>query len=164
MGFRYKAVLRRQHRSTARRPRAVAKARPVCHAPKRLPESVSFNGVKTSAASFAKTNALSFCAAQTQPKRSFNEDKTLMCALRTPTHTEHRLASRRPRRLPCCTSTIPIRPDPEPKWIPPRTRRTAAPYGNTAAASMSFMLRTAVFLFDGCRCGRGYLKTSGEDW
>ena len=35
---------------------------------------------------------------------------------------------------------------------------------NTAAASMAFMLRTAVFLFDGCRCGRGYLKTSGEDW
>ena len=32
------------------------------------------------------------------------------------------------------------------------------------AASMTFMLRTAVFLFDGCRCGRGYLKTSGEDW
>ena len=35
---------------------------------------------------------------------------------------------------------------------------------NTAAASMAFMLRTAVFLFDGCECGRGYLKTSGEDW
>jgi len=35
---------------------------------------------------------------------------------------------------------------------------------NTAAASMAFMLRTAVFLFDGCRCGRGYLKTSSEDW
>jgi len=58
----------------------------------------------------------------------------------------------------------PIRPDPEPKWIPPRTRRTAEPYSNTAAASMAFMLRTAVFLFDGYECGRGYLKTSGEDW
>ena len=29
---------------------------------------------------------------------------------------------------------------------------------------MAFMLRTAVFLFDGYWCGRGYLKTSGEDW
>ena len=67
-------------------------------------------------------------------------------------------------RLPCRTSTIPIRPNPEPKWIPPRTHRTAAPHSNTAAASMAFMLHTAVFLFDGCRCGRGYLKTSGEDW
>lgn len=35
---------------------------------------------------------------------------------------------------------------------------------NTAAASMAFMLRTAVFLFDGYWCGRGYLKTGGEDW
>ena len=35
---------------------------------------------------------------------------------------------------------------------------------NTAAASMAFMLRAAVFLFDGCRCGRGYLKTRSEDW
>ena len=30
---------------------------------------------------------------------------------------------------------------------------------NTAAASMAFMLRTAVLLFDGYECGRGYLKT-----
>ena len=44
-----------------------------------------------------------------------------------------------------------------------RTRRTAVPYSNTAAASMAFMLRTAVLLFDGYGCGRGYLKTSGED-
>jgi len=29
---------------------------------------------------------------------------------------------------------------------------------NTAAASMAFMLRTAMFLFDGYKCGRGYLK------
>ena len=35
---------------------------------------------------------------------------------------------------------------------------------NTAAASMAFMLRTAVFLFDGCECGRGCLKTGGDDW
>ena len=35
---------------------------------------------------------------------------------------------------------------------------------NTAAASMAFMLRTAVFLFDGYECGRGYLKTRSEDW
>ncbi|WP_232304389.1 hypothetical protein, partial [Neisseria sp. oral taxon 020] len=35
---------------------------------------------------------------------------------------------------------------------------------NTAAASMAFMLRTAVFLFDGYGCGRGCLKTGGEDW
>lgn len=35
---------------------------------------------------------------------------------------------------------------------------------NTAAASMAFMLRTAVLLFDGYWCGRGYLKTSSEDW
>jgi len=37
------------------------------------------------------------------------------------------LASRRPSKLPCRTSTIPIRPDPERRWIPPRTRRTAVP-------------------------------------
>ena len=35
---------------------------------------------------------------------------------------------------------------------------------NTAAASMAFMLRTAVFLLGGLWCGRGYLKTGGEDW
>ena len=40
---------------------------------------------------------------------------------------------------------------------------SAAPHSNTAAARMAFMLRTAVFLFDGCGYGRGYLKTSGED-
>jgi len=44
------------------------------------------------------------------------------------------------------------------------SREHAVPYSNIAAASMAFMLRTAVFLFDGCGCGRGYLKTSGEDW
>ena len=35
---------------------------------------------------------------------------------------------------------------------------------NTAAASMAFMLRTAVFLLDRCGWARGYLKTGGEDW
>ena len=35
---------------------------------------------------------------------------------------------------------------------------------NTAAASMAFMLRTAVLLFDGCGWARGYLKTRSEDW
>ncbi len=49
------------------------------------------------------------------------------------------------------------------KWISPRTRRTAAPHSDAAAASMAFMLRTAVFLFDGRGYGRGYLKTIGED-
>ena len=34
---------------------------------------------------------------------------------------------------------------------------------NTAAVSMAFMLRTAVFLFDRCGWVEGYLKTSGED-
>ena len=43
-------------------------------------------------------------------------------------------------------------------------RRTTRQHGNTAAASMAFMLRTAVFWFEGCECGRGYLKTGGEDW
>ena len=38
-----------------------------------------------------------------------------------------------------------------------------APHSNTAAASMAFMLRTAVFLFDRCGWVEGYLKTSGED-
>ena len=46
---------------------------------------------------------------------------------------------------------------------PARTHRTAAPHGNTAATGMAFMLRTAVLLFDGDWCGRGYLKTGGEN-
>ncbi|EEG23506.1 MULTISPECIES: hypothetical protein [Eikenella] len=54
-----------------------------------------------------------------------------------------------PAAAPAGYHAVPIRPNPEPKWIPPRTRRTAVPHNNTAAASMPFMLRTAVFLFDG---------------